>query len=140
MPLASIAIEQTAPDRWFAQVQAGGFPGGPLFRLVHLTGESIDDIMRKVAETHASLMPKPAAPTPAEPGPRYVDDCTQPTHIHNAAMWGESVLDAKAEKRECDRLRKLASSLGVHVEASWGSRRMQDEITGARARRGAVPA
>ena len=57
MPLARIEIEQVEGNRWVAEVEAGGFPGGPNFKRAHLSALSYEDIMGQVSAAYYAQVP-----------------------------------------------------------------------------------
>ena len=77
MPLARIEIEQAGANRWVAEVEAGGMPGGPPFRRYSLTAQTFPGIVEAVAEAYFERVPserpvptpQPAA-APQTPSPR----------------------------------------------------------------------
>lgn len=99
MPFARFEIEQIESQRWHAEIEAGGLPGGPNFRRVVVNGGSYEEIVAKVTTAYEALLPQPDEPeTPAE------DSNTR------------------------EELLAYAEEQGIDVDGRWGERRLRAVI------------
>lgn len=99
MPFARFEIEQIEGNRWHAEIEAGGLPGGPNFRRNHLNGDSFEEIIAKVTRAYQALLPRSAEDeTPAE------------------------------ESNGKDELLTYADEHGIEVDKRWGEGRLRAAI------------
>ena len=73
MPLITVDIQQTGPGRWVAEFEAGGV----VARRRLLNAASFDEIILKVIEAHAALVPPEPPPRPVGPD-RPIDESLLP--------------------------------------------------------------
>jgi hypothetical protein len=70
MPLSRIDIEQTAPDRWIAEIEVGGLIAKRQFE----SAPYFDEIVIKVISAYAAMTGKPNEPRDAGSQSRVGDD------------------------------------------------------------------
>lgn len=91
MSLAKIEIEQTAPDRWRAEVEVGGL----IARRETVTAETFRQLMIAVEGAYSDMLPKPKdelaepapgimQPVPQPQRPAAQDDRRLPRHPHHS--------------------------------------------------------
>lgn len=123
MPLARLEIEQIEGNRWVAEVEAGGFVGQRNFEHRRLHATSYADIMAKVAEFYYRQVP-PAMPEP---------EATSAHDQDEDAQTEEDPDPRDPRDNERIELRREAEALGIDIDLRWGAKRLQDEITKAKA-------
>src|SRR5712691_4368588 len=123
MPFARFEIEQIEDQRWHAEVEAGGLPGGPNFRRVHLNGESFEAIMAAVTQAYRALLP---------PEPAGIDQGVRIRPSAGGQEGGieeghelEAPTDAGATKAE---LLAYAEEHEIGVDKRWGEGRIRAAI------------
>lgn len=130
MPLSRIEIEQLGPDRWVAEVEAGGTSA----RRQRVTGTSFDDIMSGVIDAHAALTAPPAAKDAMPAKTAREAEAVESDRIAADVddIKAREASDDDAEPVSLDALREEAAALGIDVDGRWGERRLRHEIELAR--------
>lgn len=147
MPFARIEIEQVEGARWVAEIEAGGVLGGPNFKREHLTADSFEAMMRRVAEAYAASQVVKAG-VHVLPDGRTVDVTLHPRDGRSYVSSAEPASlptprdedlrkddIAKPSPFMLDQLRAKAEELGLNPDRRWGEARLAREIAEAEAAR-----
>lgn len=106
MPLARIEIEQIEGNRWTAEIEAGGLPGGPNFKRTAARAGDFEAVMAEVRRVYYEQV-TPRAERPAAP---VLDTLSPPIDDELAALRAQAKRD------------------GVEVDGRWGAARLRQAI------------